>query len=144
MAQTVESVLQTVALYSDNQLYSFVQLPLGALTAAAGVVAETGEPFAALLIDKDEVSLMIAATAWEDFQRRLPGAQVSPVTYRLLTIDLPLEPTLVGLMARISQTLADAQISILPFAACSRDHIFVPEIDFDRALAALNALKTTS
>ena len=143
MPQTVESVLQSAAFYSDNQAYLFVQLPTAAMTAAAGVVAEIGEPFAAFLVDKDEVSLMIPADAWADFFHRLPGAQVNLTSYRLLTIDLPLEPTLIGLIARISQALADAQISILPFAAFSRDHLFVAEADFERARAALYALKTT-
>ncbi len=142
MPQTVEMVLQSAAYYSDGQAYSFVQLPIAASTAAAGVVAEIGEPFVALLIDKDEISLLISSEAWSDFAHRLPGAQLSPIPYRLLTIDMPLESDLVGLIAHISQALAAAQISILPFAAFSRDHIFVAEKDFDQALAVLNTLKS--
>jgi hypothetical protein len=47
-------------------------------------------------------------------------------------------------MAVVTRTLADANISVLPFAAYSRDHIFVSEADFDRALLVLNRLKDST
>jgi hypothetical protein len=49
----------------------------------------------------------------------------------------------VGLMARITQILAAAKISVMPFAAFSRDHIFVGEADFDKAMQVLGQLKST-
>lgn len=142
MSQTVQQVIQQAVFYSDDQPYYVLGLPAGAIMAAAGVVAEIGEPFCALIVDKDEVTLLIPAEAWQDFQHRLPGAAVSPIIYRLITIDVPLEPTLVGFMAHVSRALADAAISILAFGAYNRDHLFVPENQFDLALSALEKLKS--
>lgn len=140
-AQTVAEALQQAQLYSDDRRYRFLQLPVNGLIAAAGIMAESGEPFAALLYDKDEITLMIDEEDYETFGKRLPDHQTSATVYRLITLDVELDPMLIGLMARISQTLADANISLLPFAAYSRDHLFVAEADFERAMQALQTLK---
>lgn len=143
MGQTVDQVLAALTLYSDQQNYVIVQLPTGAILAAAGIVAEIGEPFCTLIVDKDEVSLIVPADAWEDFSKRLPNHKTADKPYRLITFDTALEMTLVGFVARISQALANANVSILPLAAFSRDHILVPADQFDIALAALEKLKSS-
>jgi hypothetical protein len=141
VAQSVDDALRGATLYSDDTPYVLLSLPLAAITAAAGVVAEISEPFTALLVDKDEVTLVLTAREADEFSRRLPGAQRSAATYRLLTLDVALEPTLVGFMARVSAALAEANVPILPFAAYTRDHLLVPEDQFDRAKAALEQLQ---
>jgi hypothetical protein len=142
MTQTVEQILAVAALYSDDKDYVIVQLPAAAITAAAGIIAEVSEPFCALIVDKDEVSLVISFEAWEDFSRRLPNHKVADKRYRLITFDIELEMSLVGFMAKISQTLAEANVSILTFAAFTRDHLLVPTDQFDIAIAALQKLKS--
>ncbi len=142
MVQTVEQILAAAKLYSDYKDYIIVQLPAAAITAAAGITAEISEPFCALIVDKDEVSLIVPYEAWGDFSKRLPNHKVADKSYRLITFDIELEMSLVGFMARISQALADANISILTFAAFTRDHILVPADQFDIALAALEKLKS--
>lgn len=139
VAQTVDQVLQQATFSSDDQPYVMVKLPPRAITAAAGVLAEIGEAFSALIVDANEVTLIIPADAADEFSRRLPDRQVS-IEYRLITLDLPLEPTLVGLMARLSQALADAGVPVFPFAAFTRDHILVPAAQFDAAMSALSRL----
>lgn len=143
MAQTVQQALQQARLYSDDVQYRLVHLPPNGITAAAGIIAEIGEPFAALIADKDEVTLVIPADAIEDFVSRLRNQQVSESAYRLITFDVELEPTLVGFMACIADALAAAQVPILTFAAFSRDHLLVPVDRFDTALAALQKLQVS-
>ena len=142
MPQTVEQVLQAAQLYTDNIEYRLIHLPPNAIMAAAGVIAEIGEPFAALLVDKDEVTLVIPAEAVEVFARRLREHHFGDSTYRLITFDLELEPTLTGFMARIATALASAKIPILPFAAFSRDHLLVPSAQFEAAWTTLKALQS--
>lgn len=142
MAQTIAEALQTAELYSDDYVYRFVKLPKNGIVAAAGVIAQAGNPFSALLLDKDEITLMIEDEDFEQFKKRLLDHEVGKVGYRLITFDVELEPTLVGFMAHISTALAGENISLMPFAAYSRDHIFVGEADFERAMTILEALKT--
>jgi hypothetical protein len=141
MPQTVESALKRATLYSDDMLYCFVQLPPNGALAATSLAAEARDPFIALIIDKDEVSLLVPEEDYEEFSGRLRDHTLSENRYRLITFDVQLEHSLFGFMARVSDALADAGISILPFAAYSRDHIFVSADDFDSAIAVLEDLK---
>lgn len=141
MAQTVQAALRAARLRADEQSYRFVQLPVNGITAAAGIVAEAGVPFCALLVDQDEVTLMLPDEVCQEFRRRLRFGVISDIVYRLITLDVPLEPTLAGFMALISQALAEADIAVMPFAAYSRDHIFVSAADFEKALSTLKALQ---
>jgi len=144
MVQTIREVLAQAVLYSDDYRYRFIKLPANAIMAAAGVVAAAANPFTALIVDKDEVTLMLDESDYQDYQQRLIEHQVSAISYRLITFDVELEPTLVGFMAHISSALAQAKISILPYAAYSRDHLFVAEADFEKAMSILRQLQPTN
>lgn len=141
--QTVETALKEARFYSDGIDYQLIQLPRGAITAAAGVLAEIGQPFCALLVDKDEVSLVLPEEALNDFGGRLRNAIQGEYAYRMLTLDVVLDPTLVGFMARITTTLAQEGISVIPLGAFSRDHLLVPATQFELALATLQRLQSS-
>lgn len=140
--QTVESVLAQGHFLLDEGIYRVIQLPARAIIAAAGVIAEVGQPFSLLMADAHEVTLILDDEAYEEYKGRLIGHTIESTSYRLITLDFPLEPTLTGLMARLAQALAEAGVPILPYAAFSRDHILVPAEKAQEALAALNRLKT--
>lgn len=141
MAQTIQQALSNAKLYTDDLVYRFVQLPSNAIIVAAGIVAEAGNPFSAMIVDKDEVTLMLPEVACEAFQNRLKLATISDITYRLITFDVVLEPTLIGFMAHITKALGESNISVMPYAAFSRDHIFVSEADYDKAISTLKSLQ---
>ncbi|MCU0511899.1 MAG: ACT domain-containing protein [Anaerolineae bacterium] len=142
--QTVQQVLAQAQFYSDEGQYRVVKLPARGITAAAGVLAEVGEAFMALIVDKDEVTLVLDDEACTEYARRLYDAVYSDKVYRLITLDVVLDFDLVGLMAHLSAALAAAGISILPLAAYSRDHLLVPLERFDDALAVLRRLQAQS
>ncbi|MEO1287370.1 MAG: ACT domain-containing protein [Chloroflexota bacterium] len=143
MSQTLSDALREATLVSDDYVYRFVKLPVNAVTAAAGVIAEAGNPFSALILDKDEVTLMIEDEDFEQFKKRLLNHEVSEIRYRLITFQAVLEPTLVGFMSTIATALAEENISVMPFAAYSTDHIFVSEADFEKAVGVLKNLKAS-
>lgn len=139
--QTIQQALADATLYSDDHIYRFIQFPANGITVAAGILAEASLPLSALLVDKDEVTLMIPNEVYEEFERRFKHAIVSEIEYNLITFDVVLEPTLVGFMAHLTRALADANISVLPFSAYSRDHIFVSASDFESAMTTLKSLQ---
>ncbi len=141
MSHSIDEVLRGASLYSDGLSYRILKLPPNAITLAAGVVAEIGEPLCALIADKDEVTLMIPEGAHKAYSASLREVSASDEAYCLITLEAVLALDLVGLLARIAQALAAAGIPILTFAAYSRDHIFVPKDDFDKAILALRALQ---
>lgn len=140
MILTTRDALKQTRLISDDEIYRAVKLPAGAITLAAGILAEVGSPFTALIVDEQEVSLFIPDEAVDEFASRLKAAEVSPVRYRLITFDVQLPPTLIGFMAAVSTVLAREGISILPFGAYQRDHVLIDEVNYDAAITALNEL----
>ena len=146
MTQTIEQVLTQAKFYTDGQDYALIQLPSRVIMLAAGILAEVADPFTVLIVDKDEITLMIPDELVVEFEKRLsrvPEHKISDIKYRLITIDLELEPDLVGFMARIATTLAQANVTILPIAAFSRDHLLVPSTQAETALKALEDLKAS-
>lgn len=141
MPKSVKQILAEAKFYSDDEPYLLVRLPLSGITAAAGIIAEIGDPFTALVVDKDEVTLVVPSEAVEEFAARLHDHAVSAKPYRLLTVDVVLEPDTVGFMAVLSNALAAAGVPIFPFAAYSRDHLLVPADQFDLALVTLEAMR---
>jgi len=142
--QNVDDVIKNAPLFSDNRDYSLIQLPSRAILVAAGILAEVADPFSAIVVDKDEVTLIIPTELVVEFNTRLERIsdhQITQEPYRLITLDIVLDFDLVGLMARVAQALADAGISILPIAAFSRDHILVPAAEYGKAVSALEHLK---
>lgn len=130
--------LQQANPISDGQLYRVLHLPAQAITAAAGIAAQTGEPFLAVIADRHEVTLVAPAESVEDLARRLPAVKSSR-DWRLITFDAVLDQSLVGFLAAISATLAEAGVSIFALSAYERDHILVPSDQFEAAWAALTA-----
>lgn len=131
-----QQALANTVLVVDDLEYALIHLPAGAITAAAGVLAEIGEPFSVLIADKAEVTLVLPDDAWREFQARLPDHRATG-PFRLITSDTPLPPDLVGFLALVSRALAEAGIAILALSAFERDHLLVPSGQLERAVAAL-------
>lgn len=142
MAQTVEQALKNAKLVTDGKSYTLLRLPSHAILPAAHIMAQLSEPFSALIVDKDESTLIIPSDALQTFASRLRDTVKSEQEYRLITFDTTLELSLVGFMARVSQSLATAGVSILPYAAYTRDHLLVPSEQFERAWAVLETLQS--
>lgn len=140
MIKTTREALQQTTLVGDDEFYRLIRFPPGATTVAAGILAEVGSPFCAMIVDQFEVTLIVPDDAVEEFANRLRGAAIEPIRYRLITFDVVLPTDLVGFMAAVSAATARAGVSILPFGAYSRDHILVRETQYDDAIAALKAL----
>ncbi|MBI5930972.1 MAG: ACT domain-containing protein [Chloroflexi bacterium] len=141
MSLSAKEVLSQTPLYTDEVIYTFIKLPASAIWAGAGIVADLGESFSALIADKDEVTLVMSLEAWqEDYAKRLPLAEQHG-EYRLITFDMVLEFSLTGFMALVATLLAEAGISLIPLGAFSRDHILVPADSFEKAWATLQAAK---
>lgn len=131
-------------LYTDDTDYIVLKLPSTGITVAAGILAQIGDPFGVIIVDKDEVTLIIPADMIGVFAKRLQDVQKSPDVYRLITCDIVLDFSTIGFIAGVSRVLADADVSILIFSAFSRDHLLVKKADFEKAWGLLSGLKEKS
>ena len=144
MAETVEEALSKGSLYSDGNSYVFVKMPPGKTSQATAIsiASSARNPFLGLLMDKDEITFMIDKDDYNASKEIFDKTthETGSVEYRLITFDVIMAPTLIGFIAFVGKHLADAKISVMPFAAYSRDHIFVSVNDFDKAMSILGAL----
>ena len=109
--------------------------------------------------DKDEITVVVPSHVYDEYCRSNDGmgegdsdendGNENPATtvvdngigYRLFTFDgVVLDPSLVGFMAVVTEVLAESNISVLPYAAYSTDHVLVAETDADRARTVLEGL----
>lgn len=118
--------------------YALVSLPPDALADAAAFVASRSGCFAALVLERDEVSLTVPEDLWRMSALR-PRALRESGPFRAITFDLDLDLTVCGYLAPAAARLAEAGISIVPQCAFSKDHLLVHARDLDRAVATLEA-----
>jgi hypothetical protein len=113
-----------------------VSLPPDTVRAAAALVAECAGRFAALVLERDEVSLTVPDAVWGPSPLRArAGAVAGP--YRVLTFALDLELDVVGYLAPAAERLAAAGVSIVPQCGFHKDHLLVREEDLERARGVL-------
>lgn len=95
-----------------------------------------GEAPFMILVDRYEVTLLLSDGDLSKMRSAIGGARVES-GFRMLTFDIELGFDVVGFMAAVSATLADAGIPIVPVSAFSRDHLLIKQ---DALAAALKVL----
>lgn len=124
-------------LYVWPERYLLVSLKPELLPEAAGLAGVVSGRFAALVLERDEVSLTIEREMWLDSPLRAQSAAVNG-PFRAITLDVNVDLDVVGYLAPAALALADAGVSIIPQCACLKDHLLVHEKDLERAIKTLN------
>ncbi len=89
-----------------------------------------------LLRDPYEVTLLLEEVDWRTMRHAAREARVES-GFRLVTLGVELPWTTVGYLARVTEILAAAGVSVGALSAFSRDHLLVKQDDLARALRAL-------
>jgi hypothetical protein len=118
------------------ETYRLVSLPKDRWAEALAWYATQADAFAAVVRERDEVSLTVEQGAWAASPLQPAAFNVSE-PQRVLTFDLELELSVVGYIAPAAARLAAAGISIVPQCAFLRDHVLVRDDDATRALSVL-------
>ena len=113
--------------------YVLATFPLDRLPEVAALVASSHGGFAALVVERDEVSLTLSEGPWR--AGRVDGRSAGP--YRVVTLDVDLDLDLCGFLAPLATRLAEAGVPILPQCAFRKDHILVRDEDLDRTVRVL-------
>src|SRR4030067_798239 len=82
-------LLAATTLYTDGRPYALVSLPRDQMRAATILFGGLADPFAAMIVDKDEISIVMHEMDWSLAGRGLDGLRVE-TGYRLITFDLGL------------------------------------------------------
>ena len=118
--------------------YVLASLPVADLGEGALLVGRASG-FAALLLERDEVSVTVTEDLWRESPLRARAlAEAGP--YRAITLDVNIDLGVTGYMAPAAARLAEAGVSIVPQCAYSKDHLLVREADLETARAVLETL----
>jgi hypothetical protein len=91
-----------------------------------------------LLRDTHETTLLIEEDDWLTMRHAARDARVE-TGFRLLTLDIELAWNVVGFLARVTEILASAGVSVGALSAFSRDHLLVKQDQLGVALRVLGA-----
>ena len=86
--------------------------------------------------DAHEVTLVIEDGDWQRIRHAVRDAKVE-TDYRLVTLDIELPWHVVGYLARITEILASANVSVGVLSSFSRDHLLIKQADLGTALKVL-------
>ena len=89
-----------------------------------------------LLRDPYEVTLLLEETDWRAMRHAARDAKVEG-GFRLLTLDVKLPWNVVGFLARVTEILASAGVSVGALSSFSRDHLLIKQDDLGTALRVL-------
>jgi hypothetical protein len=89
-----------------------------------------------ILRDAYEVTLLLEEEDWRAMRHAARDARVEG-GFRLLTLDVELAWNVVGYLARVTEILAAANVSVGALSAFSRDHLLVKQDDLPKVLRAL-------
>jgi hypothetical protein len=91
-----------------------------------------------LLKDGHEVTLLLEESDWRAMRHAARDARAEG-GFRLLTLDIVLDWTVIGFLAHVTGILAQAGISCGALSAFSRDHLLIKQDDLPKALRILSA-----
>jgi hypothetical protein len=89
-----------------------------------------------LLRDTNEVTLLLEEEDWLVMRHAVREARVEG-GWRLVTFNIVLDWNVVGFLARVTELLAAANISVGAVTAFSRDHLLIKQDDLGTALRVL-------
>ena len=89
-----------------------------------------GSGFVSTTRTRDELSIACP-------QERVPPGVVHQPGYRVLAVEGPLAPDLIGVLRSLAAPLADAGVPILAIGTFDTDYVLVRAADLDHALDAL-------
>lgn len=94
------------------------------------------------IIDKNEITVIAKE---RDATYSIPQKEILDVdhNWKIITFEMELPFELIGFLAKISNKLAKADISIFVISAFSTDHLLVKEEDIDRTIEVLQSLGMT-
>jgi hypothetical protein len=137
MSERTCSAWAHTTLHVWPEKYLLVSLPTSAVPEAAKIVALSTGTFAALVLERDEVSLTLPESVWSAHAMKA-SAQDGP--YRAVSFDLNLGLEVFGYFAPAAVRLANEGISIVPQSAYLKDHVLVHDKDLDKTVATLENL----
>ncbi|KAF0247681.1 MAG: hypothetical protein FD167_2918 [bacterium] len=139
MSISAKELWAKTSLYIWPERYWLVSLPITQLSDTLLVLGQYSRGFAAIVVEKDEVSLTLSDELWQKVSNLLTNKQVAG-PYQVITLNINLDLDICGYLLVAAKELADNNISIVPQCAYLKDHLVIKELDCPKAIKVLTSL----
>ena len=135
---TIKQLLKKTKLKLLSDKYIFISIPLNQFNRLD--LKQFQKKFFSITYEKDGITLTINEKNWNKIKVNFKKCKVGK-NYRIITLDIKLNPNVVGYLAAISKILADNNISIIAISTYQKDHLMIKNKDTKKALKVLKKLK---
>lgn len=139
MTETVASLWARTTVRTWPERYVLASFSPSLLPDVARTPRAEDGTYAALIVERDDLTLIAAEAAW----RRCPAAARARAVEqpcRMITFDLGVDLDVAGYLAPALARLAEAGVPIIPVCTFRKDHLLVRERDLEAAVRALGEL----
>ena len=116
--------------------FLIIKLPLKETVVIKDKMKLIGSSFFSLAIDKDEITLVIPDVEWNKISDSFLELKVER-TYKVISLELKLEWTVVGYVSYIARVLAEVGIPIGVVSCYSKDYLLIKKHDIFMAIQLL-------
>ncbi len=131
----------SIKLHLPETRFAVAGIPLGRHSEVIDCLRDI-DGFVSVTRDKEEITLIVAEEVWLKLAPLFPDARAQSQR-RMIRFDTILDFSVVGFIAEVSRSLAEADISILSLSTYSTDAVFVHESRFDDAVIAVKQALVT-
>lgn len=133
------AVLTTMRWYVRPERFVLVGMEPRMRRLAFQLLINVSDPFIQCIAEPEMFTLVVPEATWREVQAAFPRAHVQQ-PFRVISFALDLPPDLVGFLARVTDALAHAGVSVLAVCSYARDYVMVRDEDLPAATQALHAL----
>jgi hypothetical protein len=113
-----------------------VKLPLKEAVIIKDKIKDIRDSFFSLMIDKDEITLIISDSEWKKISDSFVELKLER-TYKIISLDFPLQWTITGYTSYISRFLAEIGISVGVISCYSKSYLLIKKHNIFMAIQML-------
>jgi len=116
--------------------YLIIKLPLKETVVIEDKIKLIRDVFFSLIINKEEITLIIPDNEWKKISDSFLELKIER-TYKIISLDLPLQWTVTGYMSYIVRLLSEVGISVGTISCYSKNYLLIKKHDIFMAIQIL-------
>jgi len=116
--------------------FLIVKLPLKETVVIKDKIKQITDTFFSLIINKEEITLVVPENEWKKISDSFLELKIER-TYKIISLDLPLQWTVTGYMSYIARLLSEVGISIGVISCYSKNYLLIKKHDIFMAIQIL-------
>jgi len=116
--------------------YLIIKLPLKETVVVEDKIKMIRDSFFSLIINKEEITLIVPDNEWKKISDSFLELKIER-TYKIISLDLPLQWTITGYLSFIVRLLSEVGISVGTISCYSKNYLLIKKHDIFMAIQIL-------